>query len=136
EELEERFVAAIDAAPEGTGPLALLLTAFGKAPEVIRPREFLRERSAVIAANPPLLERELVKQAALSQALISALERRGVDPGTARLATDVGLAILRQASQRWMADEQADHSQLLNDSAADLFAILARHASGDTPREA
>ncbi|MFB8278016.1 TetR/AcrR family transcriptional regulator [Nocardia colli] len=125
EELEQCFVAAIEAAPAGTGPLGMLIAAFSKAPEVIRPREFLRERSAVIAANPPLLERELIKLDDLSQALIAALERRGTQTREARLATEAGLAILREAGLRWMADENADHTQLLADCTADLLAILA-----------
>lgn len=136
EDLEKCFVAAIEAAPEGADPLTMLMAAFGKAPEVIRPREFLRERSAVIAANPPLLERELIKLAALSQALISALERRGVEPQTARLATDAGMAILRQTGRRWMSDENADHTQLLADSAADLLAVLTANTPNDSTNRA
>ncbi|MDG3009772.1 TetR family transcriptional regulator [Rhodococcus sp. D2-41] len=132
EELEQCFVGAIEAAPEGADPLTMLMAAFGKAPEVIRPREFLRERSAVISANPPLLERELMKLATLSQALISALERRGVEPRTARLATDAGMAILRQTSRRWVSDENADHARLLSDSAADLLAVLTSGAQNDS----
>lgn len=133
EELEERFVAAIDAAPEGADPLTMLMAAFATAPEVIRPREFLRERSAVIAANPPLQERELVKVAALSRALAAALERRGHDPQTARLATDAGMAVLRLVGERWMADENADHTRLLTDAAADLLAVLTTRAAPAPP---
>jgi hypothetical protein len=36
------------------------------------------------------------------------------------------MAIFRHASGRWMSDENADHSQLLADSAADLLAIAPR----------
>ncbi|MEU0504969.1 helix-turn-helix domain-containing protein [Nocardia sp. NPDC005998] len=136
EDLEKCFVAAIEAAPEGADPLTMLMAAFGKAPEVIRPREFLRERSAVIASNPPLLERELIKLADLSQALISALERRGVEPQTAQLATDAGMAILRQTGRRWMSDENADHTQLLADSAADLLAVLTANTPNDSTNRA
>ena len=49
-----------------------------------------------------------------------------VETRTARLATDAGMAIFRHASERWMSDENADHSQLLADSAADLLAISPR----------
>src|SRR3954447_18436668 len=73
DELEERLVAAVDAAPPGTGALPTLLTAFAVVPEVLLPREFLLERAAVIAASPPLQERELIKLAALSDALTAAL---------------------------------------------------------------
>src|SRR4051812_49450716 len=58
DEIEERFLSAIDAVPAGTDPLPTLLAAFATAPEVFRPRDLLLERAAVIAANPPLRERE------------------------------------------------------------------------------
>src|SRR3954470_94325 len=61
DEVEERFLAAIDAVPASTAALSTLLSAFATAPDVLRPREMLVERSAVIAANPPLQERELIK---------------------------------------------------------------------------
>ena len=80
EELEKCFVAAIEAAPEGTDPLTTLMAAFSTAPEVIRPRDFLLERSAVIAANPPLRERELIKLASLSQALSTAWRTSAMSP--------------------------------------------------------
>ncbi|MBY8878971.1 TetR/AcrR family transcriptional regulator [Actinacidiphila acidipaludis] len=125
EELEEAFLTAIAAVPEGAGPLATLLTAFSTAAEVFRPRAFLRERAAVIAANPPLQERELVKLASLSRTLTAALVDRGHDPATARLATDAAMAVFRRAGERWMTDEDADYTALLAASAADLLTILA-----------
>lgn len=125
EGLEKHLVSAIDAAPSDTGALPTLLAAFATAPEVFRPREFLRERSAVIAANPPLHERELIKLASISEALTAALLHRGCDRQTARLATDVGMAVLRLTTERWMADERADFAQVLSTSAADLLAVTA-----------
>jgi AcrR family transcriptional regulator len=125
EGLETRFVSAIEAVPADTGVFATLLAAFAAAPEVLRPREFLHERALVITSNPPLLERELMKLAALSEALSAALVRRGHDRQTARLAVDVGMAVLRLATERWMADEHADFAKLLSDSAGDLLAVTA-----------
>jgi hypothetical protein len=119
------LVSAIEAAPEGTGALPTLLAAFAVAPEVSPPREFLRERSAVIEAGPPLRERELTKPASLSDALTTALVHRGCDPRTARLATDIGTAVLRPTTERCMADEQADFAQVLSTGAADLLAVAA-----------
>lgn len=130
EELEAHLVAAIEAVPAGTGALPTLLAAFGTAPEVFRPREFLRKRAAVIAANPPLQERELIKLAAISEALTAALLRRGVKPETARLATDVGMAVLRLTAERCMADEKADFAAVLAASAADLLAVAADGTPG------
>lgn len=134
EELEKACVAAIDDVPAGTAPLATLLTAFATASGVFRPRDFLRERAAVIAANPPLQERELIKLASLSGALTAALTERGVDEPTARLATEAGMAVFRSASERWMTDERADFAALLAAGAADLLAILA-NANAETDAE-
>jgi hypothetical protein len=125
EDFQKHLVSAIDAVPEGTPPLPTLLAAFATAPEVIRPRDFLRTRSAVIAANPPLQERELIKLAALSDALAAALVRRGCDEQTARLATDAGQAVMRLASRRALTDEHADFVQVLAASASDLLTVAA-----------
>jgi AcrR family transcriptional regulator len=125
DEVEERFLSAIDAVPAGTAALPTLLSAFATAPDVLRPREFLVERSAVIAANPPLQERELIKLVSLSAALTAALVRRGCDRQTAGLATDVGMAVLRSATRRWVTGEGADFADLLAAGAADLLAVAA-----------
>lgn len=125
DELEKQLVAAIEAVPAGTSALLTLLAAFPAAKDVIRPREFLIERSAVIAANPPLLERELIKVAALSDALTSALVGRGCAERTARLATDVGMAVFRQAAARWLAGDEGDIGELLSASLAELRAVVS-----------
>jgi AcrR family transcriptional regulator len=124
DELEERLVAAVDAAPPGTGALPALLAACTVVPEVLRPRDFLLERAEVIAANPPLQERELIKLAALSDALTAALVRRGHPEPAARLATDAAAAVLRLATRRWVTDERADFAALLAAATADLRAVV------------
>ena len=83
------------------------------------------ESAAVVAATPPLQERELIEPAAIAEALTAALLRRGCDRQTARLATDVGIAVLRVTTERWMADERADFAQVLATSAGDLRAVAA-----------
>ncbi|MGH8918969.1 MAG: TetR/AcrR family transcriptional regulator, partial [Actinomycetes bacterium] len=72
-ELEEQFASAIEAVPPDTGALPTLLAAFVTAPRVFRPREFLMRRAAVLTANPPLHERELIKLALISEAVTTAL---------------------------------------------------------------
>ncbi|MCU7726607.1 TetR/AcrR family transcriptional regulator [Actinoplanes sp. KI2] len=128
DDLEARITAAIEAVPAGTAALPALLTAFASVPEVLRPREFLRERAVVIAANPPLQERELIKMAGLSGTIAAALTARGVDEQTALLATDVGSAVLRLALRRWMDDEHTPFADLLAAGAADLRAVAAEGA--------
>jgi AcrR family transcriptional regulator len=123
DDLEARFLAALDEVPAGTPALPALLSVFKVAPEVLRPRDFLLERAAVIAANPPLQERELIKMASLSETVAAALVRRGFDRQTARLATDLGAAVLRQATARWLTDERVAFDDALAAATADLLTI-------------
>ena len=133
EGLEMRFVSAIEASPVDSRVLPTLLAAFAIAPEVLRPRVFLRERATVIAANPPLLERELMKLASLSEALTAALVRRGHERQTSRLAVDVAVAVLRLATERWVVDDHADFAHMLSESAVDLHAVTAVDVDESTP---
>ncbi|MFJ4657125.1 hypothetical protein ACIP5Y_38160 [Nocardia sp. NPDC088792] len=57
-----------------------------------------------------------------------ALLNRGFDAETARLATDIGLAVLRLTTERWMAAEHTDFdgfAEALSAGAADLLAVAA-----------
>ncbi|HET6503201.1 MAG TPA: helix-turn-helix domain-containing protein [Amycolatopsis sp.] len=125
DELQACLEAGIEEVPAGTGALATLMAAFAAVPTVLRPRELLIELRAVIAANPALRERSLIKEAMLSEVATAALCRRGHDEQTARLATALGMAILASATKRWVFGEQADFAALLADSAADLLAVAA-----------
>lgn len=72
-------------------------------------RATLRQRDAMIAANPELLERELIKQEQMADAFGSALAERGVEPLTAELAARVGIAVFRTAYRQWLtAGDDAD----------------------------
>ncbi|MGQ4514430.1 TetR family transcriptional regulator [Streptomyces sp. DW26H14] len=130
DELVDRLVSAIGSTPADTGALPTLLGAFVASREVIRPRAFLKERSKVIESTPPLRERELSKAASMCDALTAALVTRGCDPETARLATEVALAVIRLTSERWLADEQGDMERALASSTADLLALTADAVPG------
>lgn len=60
-------------------------------------------RHAVIAANSELQERQLLKRARLTSALVDALRARGTDEITARLAAEVGVMAFNIAYARWSA---------------------------------
>lgn len=77
-------------------------------------------RGRVIAANPALAERELIKLSSIAEALAPAIERRGVEPDKARLTIDVVLAIHRHPLPRWLAKPDTTLSQFLAESAAEL----------------
>ena len=67
-----------------------------------------RRRQAVIAANPRLQERELIKLASISAAIAEALGRRGIAESAAKLAAEAGVAIFKVAFERWVGGGQRD----------------------------
>lgn len=119
-ELEAQLVAQVEAADPGLAPIDALLVALRTTEEIFRPREFLLRRARVIAANPALAERDLIKLAGIADALTRALERRGIEPGRARFIIDVVLAIHRRAVSRWLANPDAPLSQLITEAVAEL----------------
>ncbi|MDR7278976.1 TetR family transcriptional regulator [Catenuloplanes atrovinosus] len=72
--------------------------------EKLGSRETQRRRDAMIAANPGLLERELIKQQRAADGFGDALRRRGVAPDVAELAASVGIQVFRTAYRRWLND--------------------------------
>src|SRR6201996_7911399 len=87
EALRQRLVEKILEAPDSPAPLQLVigvLAAFDW--EGLGPRNIQRQRQAVIAANPELLERDLSKHQGLVVAFTDALRERGVEDDRARLA--------------------------------------------------
>jgi AcrR family transcriptional regulator len=106
EALEELLVSTVDGSPNSLAPIEVIGAALGKAADGIfeERRELARQRQAVIAANPELQERELIKLASLASALAGALRRRGVgDPGSS-LAAEAGIAVFKVAFEAWIHD--------------------------------
>jgi AcrR family transcriptional regulator len=71
--------------------------------ETLGSREFQRQRHAVIAANPDLLERSLIKHHSIAVGFIEALQKRGVEADIARLAATVGIDVFFTAYRQWLA---------------------------------
>jgi AcrR family transcriptional regulator len=67
-------------------------------------REAQGVRDTLIASNPELLERELIKQQRAADGLGSALRERGIDADTAELAATVGIQVFRTAYRQWLND--------------------------------
>jgi hypothetical protein len=91
-------------------------------------RDFSRRRQAVVAANPELRERELIKLAALAAALTDALRERGVADPAATLVAEAGIAVFKVAYQRWVdrADDSGETlAQLIQQSLAELRTVTA-----------
>jgi AcrR family transcriptional regulator len=107
--LQEAVVAAIAAAPEDASPLAAAAAGIDAAASLVQSQPdptFPRRRAAVIAANPSLQERELLKMATLAGAAAQALVDRGAEPGEAAVAAEAAAAAFRLAFERWTASEE------------------------------
>jgi AcrR family transcriptional regulator len=93
-------------------------------------REAQRGRDAMIASNPELLERELIKQQQMASGFSSALHRRGVAADIAELAARVGIEVFRAAYRRWLAaDDETDLSVIADDVMSTLATIVRASAS-------
>lgn len=104
-ELGEAMVAAALAAPDSATPLEAVGAGLEAAGALLEQRrEFSRRRAAVIAANPELQERELIKLASFAAQLAEALRRRGVEESAAGLAAEAGIAAFRVAFERWVSE--------------------------------
>jgi AcrR family transcriptional regulator len=131
--LQELVVEAVAAAPATATPLEAAGAGVAAAASLLQPRrDFARRRAAVVAANPSLLERELLKLATLSAAVAEALRRRGVAEPRAGLAADAGVTIFRTGFERWItAEPPVDFTQCIRDTLEE-FRTLAG-AVPDTP---
>src|SRR5580700_6480294 len=77
--LQEFMVSAVASAPDSAAPIDAVAAALEAAANLLQERrEYSRHRMAVIAANPELQERELIKLASLASAIAAALRGRGV----------------------------------------------------------
>ncbi|MFB7668875.1 TetR family transcriptional regulator [Kitasatospora sp. NPDC056138] len=123
-------------APALLPPLEVVTHALIEATPVYEEREHLvRERQTVIAANPELQERELAKLAALAATLTQALRERGLDPTTAPLVAEIGIAAFKVAYERWVNDPNrhtlAQHIRETLDAAGHLTTPAEHAASTD-----
>jgi AcrR family transcriptional regulator len=108
EQLQQTMVEALAQAPADASAIDAVAAALATAGEFFTAerRPYARVRHAVIAANPELHERELIKLATLSGALANALRLRGVQEPDASLAAEAGIAVFRVAFGQWIADAE------------------------------
>ena len=89
-------------------------------------RPFARKRSAIIASNAELQERELIKLASLAAALAGTLRRRGVGDPAASITAEVAIAVFRIAFERWVTEPKPpDLAQLIRASLDELKTVTA-----------
>ncbi len=92
--------------------------------ESLGSRDFQRQRHAVIAANPELLERDLIKHRSIAVGFTDALRQRGVDADIAQLAARVGIQLFIIAYEHWLeAGDKADLATI-SESVMSLLATI------------
>ncbi|MFB2596435.1 TetR family transcriptional regulator [Herbiconiux sp. P17] len=125
--LQEAVVAAIAAAPADLPPLEIVGSAMEQAGVFLDDRrDYAVKRSAAIAANPSLQERELLKMATLGAAVTAALQTRGVPAPSAAVAAEAGVAVFRLGFERWVTDPAAPPvATCIRDSLTALRALAA-----------
>jgi AcrR family transcriptional regulator len=103
---QDLVVDHVASAPADARPIDAVAAGLEAAGELLEGRrDFARRRATVIAANPELQERELIKMASLGRALAEQLADRGVGEPEASLTAEAGVAAFRIAFARWVADE-------------------------------
>jgi len=106
--LEQRMVAAIEAAPASASALGMIGAALDAAAVRFEEvREFAGLRHRIIASSPELQERELIKAASLAAAMARALQGRGLGGTAATLAAHTGVTIMHVAFVQWVNDPNA-----------------------------
>jgi AcrR family transcriptional regulator len=107
--LLELFVGGVVDAPQSMPPLEAVGAALMAVGPLFEGRhKHARRRQAVIAANPRLQERELIKLSVIASALADALGRRGVAESLAKLTAEAGVAVFKVAFERWIGDGRRD----------------------------
>ena len=127
QQLEHLWLDAVAAAPAGTDPLTAATAGFDPVAEMFTERhEYARIRARIIAANPELQERELIKLQTLAGAIQTALARRGVSPSAAILAAQAAVTVFHVAFARWVQqDDPAALRRLMNVSLKELRTVTA-----------
>lgn len=126
-DLEKFIVDAIASAPPGMGPLNAVTAALeATAPGFEQRRAHARKRQALITAHAELQERELIKLSSLASAIAKGLRGRGVAKPTASLIAEAGIAIFKNAFERWVEDtKKHDLSHHVRAALAELRLVTA-----------
>jgi len=123
--LEQRMVAAIQAAPASASALGMIGAALDAAAVRFEEvREFAGLRHRIIASSPELQERELIKAASLAAGMARALQGRGLGGTAATLAAHTGVTIMHVTFEQWVNDPNArPFQEVARDALAQLREI-------------
>lgn len=130
--LQKAFVEGVDEAGPDASPLTMVASALAASAGYFAEdrREWSRRRHAVIAANPALRERELLKLATVTAVVADALQARGVAERAAVLAAETGMTAFGVAFARWVAaGEERSFPTIEREVLAELATLAAGLAS-------
>lgn len=124
--MERTAYEAILDAPDDAGPLDAALAGMVAGGSLLKDdHEHAVRRSGIVAANPSLRERELLKLAAMTDAATEALGKRGVPEPTASLAAHSAVTVFHVAFARWISvDEPPSFADCVAEIAAALRALM------------
>ncbi|MBW4077468.1 MAG: TetR family transcriptional regulator [Acidobacteria bacterium] len=120
--LQELFVDTLRSVPESVVPIDAVAATLNVVAGVFQERrEFALQRQSIIAVNPELQERELIKLASLTAAIAQALRSRGADELAADLVAHAGIAVFKVAFEGWVASAGTnDLAHMFSESFAEL----------------
>jgi AcrR family transcriptional regulator len=125
--LQDAIIAGVQEADPELSPLAAVAKGFAASGELLQGRrQFALARSAIIAANPALQERELIKLNSIASAVAHTLRERRVSQLDADLAAQLGLGAFRVAFSEWVATADAPPLPELINEAFERIAEVAR----------
>ena len=126
-ELQGRWIDALNAAPPDASAMAAVNAGLDEVADLFADRHpFARMRSGIIAANPELQERELIKLQSLAGAIAAALHQRGVSRNAAILAAQAGVTVFHVAFARWVEqDDPTAFRRLMDESLDELRSVTA-----------
>ncbi|MGH3159747.1 MAG: TetR/AcrR family transcriptional regulator [Streptosporangiaceae bacterium] len=127
---QELLTRAVTDAPDSATPMDAVSAAIEAMCAMFQENpERVRQREAVISANPELQERNLTKHSELAAAMARALLDRGVPDPAASLTAETGIAVYRVAFARWIKEPgEPDLPGIFRNAMAKLRGELADHA--------
>lgn len=121
--LKQALVQDLRQAADVTEPLAAVTrTLAGFDWKKLGSRESQRRRHAMIASNPRLLERDLIKQQQIADGFRGVLHRRGIASDIAELAANAGIQIFRTAYRKWL---EGDDNTSVTTTTETIMSLLA-----------
>ena len=132
-ELQQEVIREIAAGDGTLSPLDAVVRALDVVADKLfeNRRAAVTRRYAVVAANPELRERELGKNAALTEAIAAELQARGSDPETAFLVAGAAMLAQQAAFREWTRPgETRTLRDLLPDALHSLRAAVGQNSVG------